>query len=201
MPQYDSKREETVQAILLPYTQGVAKAVSRPANRDIEYELSIAIPQDPWFQVHRNLLTQRKGLAWYGTKLYVPQIMRDKILKRCHDVKQAGHFGFVKTLHLARHQFWWPTLRRDVEEYVKSCPTCATCKTYPGKPLGHRSATCSSGAACGSLSLPLWLPASSAFAERERDRERQLRFPASISLSLSLSVFVFCVCVCVCVYV
>ncbi|KAK9395591.1 hypothetical protein NXF25_018952 [Crotalus adamanteus] len=136
LPQYDSKREEVVQVILSPYTQGVAKAVSRPITVDLEHELRAALPHDPWFQEHQSLLTQQGGLAWYGTKLYVPHVLRKGILKRCHDSKRAGHFGFLKTLHFARRQFWWPQMRSDLEKYVKSCPTCATSKHNPGKPLG-----------------------------------------------------------------
>lgn len=81
-------------------------------------------------------MTSRDGLAWRGDKLYVPKDVRTTVLRKCHDVKPAGHFGFLKTLHLARQQFWWPRMRRDVEEYTKKCMVCVTCKPRPGKPLG-----------------------------------------------------------------
>ncbi|XP_015683623.1 tyrosine-protein kinase Srms-like [Protobothrops mucrosquamatus] len=62
--------------------------------------------------------------------------MRSQVFHRCHDLKQAGHFGFLKTLHLARRQFWWPRMQADVETYVKGCPVCAMSKPSPGKPMG-----------------------------------------------------------------
>lgn len=52
--------------------------------------------------------------------------------KQAHDSK-TGHFGFVKTLHLIKWQFWWPSLK-DIEAYVTSCPICAAAKWPPGKP-------------------------------------------------------------------
>lgn len=57
------------------------------------------------------------------------------MLRRCHDVKPAGHFGFLKILHLTRHQFWWPQMCIEIESYVKSCLVCALTKPQPGKPL------------------------------------------------------------------
>ncbi|KAK9410979.1 hypothetical protein NXF25_002154 [Crotalus adamanteus] len=137
LPQYESQREELIQAILPPYTQGVGRVSTRSDIGNIEVELRAAVPRDPWYKEHSNLLTHRDGLAWYGVKLYVPLELRSKVLQRCHDAKLAGHFGFVKTLHLIRRQFWWPTLRKDVEHHVKSCPVCATCKSRPGKPVGY----------------------------------------------------------------
>ncbi|KAK9391826.1 hypothetical protein NXF25_017413 [Crotalus adamanteus] len=63
LPQYDSPREEVVQAIVPPYTQGAAKLRSRSDVQNLEAELRAAIPQDSWSQSHRDLLTQRDGLA------------------------------------------------------------------------------------------------------------------------------------------
>ncbi|KAK9408147.1 hypothetical protein NXF25_006921 [Crotalus adamanteus] len=137
LPQYESQREEIIQAILPPYTQGVGRLSSCPNLGDFEAELRAAIPQDSWFQTHRSLFTQRDGLVWFGGKLYVPLVLRPGVLQRCHDAQLAGHFGFVKTLHLTRRQFWWPTLRKDVKHYVKACSVCATCKSQPGRPVGY----------------------------------------------------------------
>lgn len=54
-------------------------------------------------------------------------------LKRSHDSKMVGHFGFVKTLCLVKCQFWWPSLKEDIESYVASCPPCSAAEGQPGK--------------------------------------------------------------------
>lgn len=74
------------------------------------------------------MLTQRDGLAWKGSKLYVPHTQRMAVLQQCHDAKSVGHFGFLKTLHLVNYQFWLPKLKKDLEGYVRSCTICATMK-------------------------------------------------------------------------
>ncbi|KAG8138676.1 hypothetical protein E2320_001481 [Naja naja] len=78
----------------------------------------------------------RNDIAWHGTKIYILKVLRSMVLKRCHDIKQVGHYGFLKTLHLAKRQFWWPGMRSDIEHYVKSCPVCIVNKTKVGKPTG-----------------------------------------------------------------
>lgn len=62
--------------------------------------------------------------------------LRVHVLQRSHDTKLAGHFGFLKTLHLVKRQFWWPKMRKDIKSYVKSCAICSAMKTRPGKPPG-----------------------------------------------------------------
>jgi hypothetical protein len=36
----------------------------------------------------------------------------------------AGHRGVARTLELVSRLYWWPTLRRDVNQYVRTCDTC-----------------------------------------------------------------------------
>lgn len=79
-------------------------------------------------------LSQRYRVAWKGSKVYVPSALRVEVLRWCHDIWPAGHFGFLKTLQLTNHQFWWPRLKQDVEEYVHCCVTFTTMKKQPGKP-------------------------------------------------------------------
>lgn len=37
------------------------------------------------------------------------------VLKKSHNSKTAGHFGFVKTLHLVKKQFLWPSLKKTLK--------------------------------------------------------------------------------------
>lgn len=73
--------------------------------------------RDERFQQHKDDLSLKEGLAWKGTKLYVPASQQTLILQRSHDTKAAGHFRFVKTLHLVKRKFWWPKMKKDIEAY------------------------------------------------------------------------------------
>ena len=39
-----------------------------------------------------------------------------------------GHGGVGKTLHHLTRLFWWPTIRKDVRSYVRTCPSCQAVK-------------------------------------------------------------------------
>lgn len=52
---------------------------------------------DELFAQHKQDVSIHYGLAWIGSKLYVPASQRTIILQQNHDSKITGHFGFVKT--------------------------------------------------------------------------------------------------------
>ena len=51
------------------------------------------------------------------------------LLKVCHDSLTAGHPGMTKTLLAIAQEYWWPDLRKFVQEYVKGCSECQESKT------------------------------------------------------------------------
>ena len=52
---------------------------------------------------------------------FVPEIIRTKLISRHHDNPLAGHFSINKTRELIGRKYYWPSLRKDVEAYVKGC--------------------------------------------------------------------------------
>ena len=48
----------------------------------------------------------------------------------------ARHFGIDKTRELVDRKYYWPSLKRDVENYVRRCDVCLTSKTVRHKPYG-----------------------------------------------------------------
>ncbi|MCO5551861.1 hypothetical protein L7F22_005366 [Adiantum nelumboides] len=54
-------------------------------------------------------------------KLCVTKQLRPEILIECHDPPYVGHRRIDATLKAADTFFYWPTLRRDVDAFVRSC--------------------------------------------------------------------------------
>jgi hypothetical protein len=82
--------------------------------------------------------TKRKGRWHYGDLVVVPE---DKDLQqRCislhHDGPTQGHPGRNITLELIQRQFWWPSIRKDVGNYVAACASCQQNKAQSRKPGG-----------------------------------------------------------------
>jgi len=80
----------------------------------------------------------RNGLLWYKQNwLYVPKgRMRDMLLKKCHDGSLANHGGVKRTTTFFKKSYYWPNLKDDVEEYVKTCLTCQQNWTLNKKQVG-----------------------------------------------------------------
>ena len=55
-------------------------------------------------------------------QIVLPSKLRETVLRRAHD--DSGHWGVRKTYNRVLKHFFWPKLKRDVSEYVKTCHTC-----------------------------------------------------------------------------
>jgi hypothetical protein len=53
----------------------------------------------------------------------VPKGRRGQVLELAHD-QCGGHLASKRTSERIRFSFFWPGMKRDVEEYCKSCPDC-----------------------------------------------------------------------------
>jgi hypothetical protein len=62
--------------------------------------------------------------------------MRDVLLKECHDGLLTGHGGAKCTITIFKKSYYWPNLKDDVEEYVKTCLTCQQNRTLNKKQAG-----------------------------------------------------------------
>ena len=107
---------------------------------DFEMRMCDAYGKDAWFLVEENIkdLVQSRGLWFKGDALVVPNSaeLRLECLKEVHDPLYAGHFGRTKTRKSADRLFWWPSMHKDLEEYVKTCDVCERTKGTSQKPAG-----------------------------------------------------------------
>ena len=77
-----------------------------------------------------------EGVLHHQGLHYVPEIIRTELISRHHDDPLAGHFGIEKTRELVARKYYWPTLRHDVDDYVKGCDVCLASKAVRHKPYG-----------------------------------------------------------------
>ncbi len=77
-----------------------------------------------------------KQVLHYQGLPYVPKVIRSELISRHQDDPLVGHFGIEKTRELIARKYYWPTLRRDVEAYVKGCDVCLASKAVRHKPYG-----------------------------------------------------------------
>lgn len=100
-----------------------------------------ANPQNfPSFQVTGEFLFKKihdKMLRIDQFKLYVPNDFRFSLIKENHDSLPAGHVGIAKTVSRITRQYYWPSLKRDVTEYVHQCDVCQGFKPSNTLPMAE----------------------------------------------------------------
>ncbi len=62
------------------------------------------------------------------TQLVIPCFLVETTLKLLHDASSAGHYGRDHTLSMTRANYYWPTLRLDIERHIARCLSCAGTK-------------------------------------------------------------------------
>ena len=93
----------------------------------------------------------KKTLKSYERKetkrIVIPGSMVESVLECCHDSMCGAHLGYRKTVNKVAERFYWPGLRDDVGQWIRSCKVCAARKapfrqkaplhsiTHPRKPF------------------------------------------------------------------
>ena len=66
--------------------------------------------------------------------LYVPEVIRTKLISSNHDDPLESHFEIDKTRELIARKYYWPFLRTNVKAYVKGCNMCLASNAVCHKP-------------------------------------------------------------------
>ena len=86
---------------------------------------SVSSRQYPHFSTRGGLLyrvVQRGGEE--AEQLVVPRTYVSKVLYMAHTHLLGAHLGMDKTRDRILHRFYWPGVKKNVEEYCRACPEC-----------------------------------------------------------------------------
>ncbi|KAK1425688.1 hypothetical protein QVD17_21043 [Tagetes erecta] len=120
----------------------VADALSRRSN--LLVSMRVVVPGldtlmeqlmvDPYFSVvlqgvqsgQRSDFLVQDGFLFRGNQLCIPDSsLRLQIVKELHG---EGHVGRDRTLQLVQSSYFWPTMRKEVDRFVKRCRICQVSK-------------------------------------------------------------------------
>lgn len=73
--------------------------------------------------------------------IWLPSQLRGLVLEICHSSPLGGHMGYWRTLHKIRQNYVWLGMRKDIRDFVRSCPVCQTSKPRNTKPSGFMDST------------------------------------------------------------
>ena len=83
------------------------------------------------------LLTRKRVDRTKQDQVLVPSTLKAFILHRYHGLPITGHTGRKKTYGQLTMNYYWPSMRKDLERWIKSCLTCARRKTPRPLKAGH----------------------------------------------------------------
>jgi hypothetical protein len=75
--------------------------------------------------------SEEGGHLYYRGKRYVPEHLelQLRLIKEYHDTPLAGHPGRSNRFDLLSRQYYWKTMRKQVDQYVRSCAECQRSRT------------------------------------------------------------------------
>ena len=93
------------------------------------------LQEDPTAQQLIGLVEQGKNRRFWmddgllltrGNRLYVPKSgdLRRVVIRECHSTYWAGHPGEDRTTALVQQGYYWPQMRDDIADFVKTCLIC-----------------------------------------------------------------------------
>ena len=81
---------------------------------------------------------EMNGRLFYRDCIFVPDHtpLQLQLLQDHHDPPTMGHPGRVKTLELLARKYYWPSMRKDVDRFVRNCHVCHRTKSTRHAPYG-----------------------------------------------------------------
>lgn len=84
-----------------------------------------------------NFTADDTGLVYAHGLIYVPNKLRNEIIKRHHDDLTHGHMGVEKTVEHVSRNYYFPNMNRKVRFYIQGCDTCQRNKPARHAPYGE----------------------------------------------------------------
>ena len=78
------------------------------------------------------------GVLHFKRRLYIPDDaqLKEQILSEAHTTPYSVHPGATKIYKYIKEQLWWPSMKKEVAEYIARCLTCQRIKAEHQRPRG-----------------------------------------------------------------
>lgn len=140
---YDEDIECTIRSIQETAAIDISEVAEATENDSELQAVKLAIMTEDWSSIHvkqysafRSELSYANNVVMRGSKLIIPQILRDRMLMLAHE----GHPGQSSMKRRLRDRCWWPNMD---QEAIKVCEKCEGCRLVqvpdPPEPMQRRS--------------------------------------------------------------
>jgi hypothetical protein len=101
-------------------------------------ELVAKLQQGKMLQRVEEYKLEVDGTLLYKNRVYVRNVQELKItiLKEMHKVPYVGHPGYQKTMAAVKSHYFWPSMMKEIAEYITRCMECQKVKVEHRHPAG-----------------------------------------------------------------
>jgi hypothetical protein len=121
------------------YRTDIKSRILEAAKVDLQYrELVAKLQQGKMPQNMEIYKLETDGILLYKNIIFVPnvQCLKQMILQEMHNVPYAGHPGYQKTVAVVKIHYFWPGMKREIDEYIARCMECQKVKAEHRHPTG-----------------------------------------------------------------
>jgi len=86
--------------------------------------------------IKSSLFSLVDGVLHFQKLIIVPSNLKVKLLKSFNDGPTMSHQGMDRTYEKLHRHYWWPNMKKDMENYVSSCDIFNKCKIRSHKLYG-----------------------------------------------------------------
>jgi len=78
------------------------------------------------------------GILYKGSQLWVPfnESLQMNLIREVHDQPSIGHPGILRTMEIIKRNYYWPSMRKTVDRYIRNCYVCQRSKASRDKSNG-----------------------------------------------------------------
>ena len=122
----------------------ISNAISIAYNHDLTSMIDKYAQDSDYGDIIRNLesnvsqepFSLKEGFLLHGSRLCITKDLREKVMYESHAPPYAGHRGIQATSNAIETYFYWPSMKKDIQDYVSQCLVCQQVKYDRGKAPG-----------------------------------------------------------------
>lgn len=95
------------------------------------YDKKKSTPEINAFYFRRESISISKNCIYFVDRIVIPKSLQKHVLKNIH----KGHPGIVAMKHIARNYVYWPSIDKEIENFIHNCENCALASKTPTKTL------------------------------------------------------------------
>ena len=130
------QKDEKWRVLLLYLDDAQSPELNADTKREMEYRATHFFVKEGLLYLRSFFRRNSKDPRVALERLVVPDSMRTFFISQHHDSLTGLHFGSSRVSYLLRKRYYWPSMDREVRDYIKTCKQCQHAKATRQRTAG-----------------------------------------------------------------